>query len=170
MCSYENPWMYKNKPFDMSLEEIQEAGHYSFTYIMTSKTTGQKYIGKKLLISKRKLPPLKGKTRKRIVYRDSGWKNYWSSSKVVASMIDGGDTFDREIIALHENKRNANIHELQLQILYNCLDAEDSEGNRIFLNENINLVYYPVKDRDDRHRRMELFKDMMEQANKLLLG
>lgn len=170
MTSYENPWIYNNEPFDMTLEEIQEAGHYSFTYIMTSRNTGQKYIGKKLLISKRKLPPLKGKKRNRIVYKDSGWRKYWSSSKVVAAMMEEGDIFDREIIALHENKRNANIHELQLQILYNCLDAEDENGKRIFLNENISLVYYPVKDRDDRHRRMELFKDMMENANKLLLG
>lgn len=168
MCSYENPWIYKNKPFDMTLEEIQEAGHYSFTYIMTSRTTGQKYIGKKLLISKRKLPPLKGKTRKRIVYKDSGWRKYWSSSKVVASMIDGGDTFDREIIALHCNKRNANIHELQLQILYNCLDAEDKEGNRIFLNANIAMVYYPTSDLDERKDRIQLFNEMLEQSKLLL--
>lgn len=164
----DNPWTLNGEPFDMSLEEIQDAGWYSFTYIMTSRDTGQKYIGKKLLISKRKLPPLKGKTRKRIIYKDSGWRKYWSSSKVVQGMIDGGDIFDREIIALHVNKRNANIHELQLQILYNCLDAEDKNGQRIFLNENISMIYYPVKDRVDRAARIKLFKEMMSEAQLLL--
>jgi len=165
---YENPWIYKDEAFDMSLEEIQENGYYAFTYIMTSKNTGKKYIGKKVLISKRRLPPLKGKTRKRIVYKDSGWRKYFSSSKVVSSMIDDGDIFEREIIALHPNKRGANIHELQLQILYNCLDAEDKDGNRIFLNENISMVYYPVKDREERAQRLELFNVMMKEANLLL--
>lgn len=164
----DNPWMFKGVPFDLSLEDIQEQGHYSFTYIMTSRNTGKKYIGKKLLISKRKLPPLKGKKRKRIVFKDSGWRKYWSSSKIVEAMIEDGDIFDREIIALHPNKRGANIHELQLQILYNVLDAEDSNGERIFLNENISMIYYPVKDKAERATRIKLFKEMMSDAQLLL--
>lgn len=168
MVSYESPWIYKGEAFDMTLEEIQDAGWYSFTYVMTSEKTGKKYIGKKLLISKRKLPPLKGYKRKRIVYKDSGWRGYWSSSKVIAQMMDEGDTFTREIIALHVNKRNANLHELQLQILFNVLDAENENGERIYLNENINLVWYPVKDKEDRANRFKLFNEMMQEAQLLL--
>lgn len=167
---YDNPWIYKDEPFDMSHEDVIENGHYAFTYILTFKPTGQKYIGKKVLISKRKLPPLKGKTRKRIVLKDSSWRKYWSSSRIVAGLIEqhGEDSFEREIIAIHPNKRGANIHELQLQILYNCLDAEDKVGNRLFLNENINMVYYPVKDRVERAERLKLFNSMMKDAQLLL--
>jgi hypothetical protein len=54
-----------------------------FVYRITNKTNGMKYLGKKLFVSTNRLPPLKGKTRKRIVKKESDWKSYFGSSEEV---------------------------------------------------------------------------------------
>ena len=53
---------------------------YGFVYNIRNLITGQEYIGKKFFYSKRTLPPLKGKKRKRHVVKESDWKKYTSSS------------------------------------------------------------------------------------------
>jgi len=55
-------WHYNGKPFTSEMIE----DNLGFVYIVTDKRNGKDYIGKKGLVSKRKLPPLKGKKRKRI--------------------------------------------------------------------------------------------------------
>ena len=62
-------WTYQNQP----VTEIPE-GYIGFVYIITNKTTGQKYIGKKLAQFKRTKPPLKGKKLKRRSTVESDWR------------------------------------------------------------------------------------------------
>lgn len=136
-------WLYKGEPF--TDEMIGE--NYGFVYIITCNVTGQKYIGRKYFWSRRALPPLKGKTRKRQVKYPSNWKEYWSSSKIVAAEIEkhGYDNFTREIISIHPDKRETNYHEIALQFHLNVLEARNENGDRIYLNENIVQRFYPSK-------------------------
>ncbi len=155
-------WLYEGKEIDQEYfgTEQKECPHYGFVYIVTNNVNGRKYVGKKVLWSKRTLPPLKGKTRKRIVIKPSDWLKYWGSSKVVQADIDkyGIENFSREIIGLYPDKRETNYHELKFQIIHNVLDAVDSSGNRIWYNENIDRIYYPSKTygkkRNDEHESL----------------
>ena len=97
---YDNPWLYDNKPFTS-----KDIGEYvGFVYLITELESGKKYIGKKLFVSKRKLPPLKGKTRKRTVIKESDWKTYYGSSEEVQNLVESGVQFKREILYLCESK------------------------------------------------------------------
>ena len=119
--------------------------HYGFVYCITFNITGQMYIGKKFFWSKRTLPPLKGKTRKRHIKKESDWQEYTSSSKIVHALIDkhGIENFSFDIISLHPNKQETNYAELRAQIIFDVLDSRNKNGERLYLNENIERRYYP---------------------------
>lgn len=91
-------WYYKGKEF--TSDDI--GGHIGFVYIITDLSNGKKYIGKKKFQSKTRKPPLKGKTRRRIVVKESDWMDYYGSSEEVKSLVEelGRDNFHREILHL----------------------------------------------------------------------
>ncbi len=91
-------WYYKGEEFTSEMIE----DYIGFLYVITDRSNDKKYVGKKLLKSTRRLPPLKGKTRKRKKVVESDWKKYYGSSDEVKTMVEekGEDNFHREIITL----------------------------------------------------------------------
>ena len=77
-----------------------------FVYVISELSSSKKYVGKKLFKSKRKLPPLKGKTRKRTVIKESDWMDYYGSSDEVKALVEtlGASNFHREILHLCMSK------------------------------------------------------------------
>lgn len=132
-------WIYKGN----NITEVPE-GMKGFVYLITHQLSGKMYIGKKNFYSTRTLKPLKGKKRKRKVTKESDWRFYSSSSKYVNELIveHGVEDFTFEILMSCPDKAQTNYAELVYQIKWNVLDAIDSEGERVFLNENIALRYY----------------------------
>jgi len=59
-------WFFENTIFEPTQEELEP--WVGFVYEITDLSNNKKYIGKKLFWAVRKLPPLKGKKRKRIKY------------------------------------------------------------------------------------------------------
>lgn len=72
-------WYYNEKEFTSEMIE----DYIGFVYLITDLSNNKKYIGKKTLQSKRKLPPLKGKTRRRTKIVESNWQDYFGSSEEV---------------------------------------------------------------------------------------
>ena len=95
-------WHYNGKPFTSEMIE----DNLGFVYIVTNKKNSKLYIGKKGLIAKRKLPPLKGAKRKRIKIVETDWKTYCGSSEEVKLLVEEHvlDLFDREIVRLCKSK------------------------------------------------------------------
>jgi len=95
-------WFYNDKEF--TSEMIGE--HIGFVYLITDLSNGKKYVGKKNFLSKRRLKPLKGKTRKRTKISESDWQDYFGSSEEVKSLVEsnGRDNFKREILHLCNSK------------------------------------------------------------------
>lgn len=108
---YDNPWIYLDEPF--TSEDIGE--YIGFVYLLTDPN-GKKYVGKKLFVSKRKLPPLKGKTRRRTVVKESDWKKYYGSSEEVQTLVESNIPFKREILHLCKTKGELSYLELKEQI------------------------------------------------------
>ena len=95
-------WYYGGKEF--TSEMIDD--YIGFVYVITDLSNNKKYVGKKLFMSKRRLPPLKGKTRKRTVIKESDWMDYFGSSEEVKQLVEelGPKNFHREILHLCESK------------------------------------------------------------------
>jgi len=107
-------WNYEGREFtsDMIGEFV------GFVYCITDSRNGKKYIGKKTFKSRRTLPPLKGKTRRRKVVKESDWMMYYGSSEEVKSLVEehGGEVFNREILHLCNSKGEMSYLELKEQI------------------------------------------------------
>ena len=107
-------WYYNGEEFIS-----EKIGDYiGFVYLLTDLSNNKKYVGKKILISKRKLPPLKGKVRRRTKLVESDWQKYYGSSEEVNALVEenGPETFKREILHLCKSKGEMSYLELKEQM------------------------------------------------------
>jgi hypothetical protein len=106
---YENPWIFEGKPFtDDSVGDL-----FGFVYVITNKTAGKKYIGKKLF-TVAGYKTIKGKRKK--IRKPSDWKEYWSSSNKLKEDVAtlGKQHFTREIVRLCPNRSSASYYEAKM--------------------------------------------------------
>lgn len=122
-------WYYQNKEFTSEM-----IGDYvGFVYCLEDKRNGKKYIGKKLFKSMRKLPPLKGKKRRRTKVIESDWKTYCGSSELTQQIVEehGLEAFEREILHLCKSKGEMSYLELVEQVERKVLLSDDYYNNII---------------------------------------
>ena len=114
-------WKYKGKP----LSEVPQ-GFFGFVYIITNSKNGKKYIGRKYFGTTRRVK-VKGKTRRKIVRKESDWQTYVGSSKTLTSAIEkfGYDNFTFEILFLGETKGQVNYMEENIQHKANVMIRDD---------------------------------------------
>ena len=139
MSHYENPWIYENEIFDSDL--IKD--YYGFVYLITGKTTGRRYIGRKYFWQKRK--PRTGSKRR--VTSESDWKKYYGSCPELKDDIKkyGKLDYKRQILSLHETKGFVNFEETKQLFLNNVLSESLDDGRPLYYNSNI-LGRYMRKD------------------------
>jgi hypothetical protein len=116
-------WYYNGEEFTSEM-----IGDYvGFVYLITDLSNGKKYVGKKGLISKRKLPPLKGKTRRRTKIVETDWQDYYGSSEEVKMLVEeqGRENFHREILHLCKGKGEMSYLELKEQVDREVLFKEE---------------------------------------------
>lgn len=118
-------WTYQNELFDPAKFSYESLA--GFVYLIVDKTNDKKYVGKKNFWSTRKLPPLKGKSRKRIKKVESDWRDYYGSSEKVKSILEeyGPDRFDRYILHLCKSKGEMSYMEMKEQIDREVLFKEE---------------------------------------------
>jgi len=142
-------WYYKNKEFDPTHDEL--SSWVGFVYELEDKSNGKKYIGKKLLWSKRRLPPLKGKKRKRVQIKESDWKDYYGSNEEVKGLVEshGGDRFIRTVLRLCKTKGELSYYEAKEQF------DKDVLFDPMYYNEFIGLKVHSkhLGDIDGRRRK-----------------
>ena len=100
---------------------------YGFVYVITNRALNKKYIGKKFFWSKKTLPPLKGKKRKRRSIIESNWRDYYGSSANLMEDVEtqGKDMFHREIVYLGKGKGDLAYMEAKLQFENEVLLRDD---------------------------------------------
>jgi len=116
-------WTYQGQPFTSDM-----IGDYvGFVYQITNLQNDKKYIGKKWFWSTKKLPPLKGKKRKRTVKKESDWQKYFGSSEEVKLLVEqhGHDNFKREILRLCSTKGECTYYEAKYQFDLDVLLRDD---------------------------------------------
>ena len=132
---YENPWLYEGKPF--TSDDI--GNFFGYVYLITNKSTGKKYIGRKYFVQKRK--PKGGKRR---ITSESDWKRYYGSCPELKEDIKllGKPSFSREILSLHTTKGRTNYEETRQLFLHDVLTKTLTDGTPAFYNSNILGRYY----------------------------
>jgi hypothetical protein len=115
------------------IEENTPEGAVGFVYKIIHTPTGKFYIGKKSLTSTRRLKPLKGKVRKRVVKKASDWEKYYSSNEWIKSEVKEGRAgdFEREIIQFCFSKKSLTYWEVWWQFKLDVLSDPQS------INENL---------------------------------
>jgi hypothetical protein len=133
-------WIYNNK--EIGDDEIE--GHASFVYIITNLETGKKYIGKKIFKSIQR-KKVKGKTRKKKVEKDSGWKSYFGSNSVLLEDVEklGQDRFRREILKLCKTRGTASYWEAYYIMTHHAIISEN------FYNESLQVRVHRSHVKDD---------------------
>jgi hypothetical protein len=124
---YDNPWTINNTTF----EETDVRHFKAFVYLITDTETGIRYIGKKNFFSMHK----QSKTTRKVCVQ-SDWKKYYSSSKLLKSLVrqHGKERFKREIIRLCVTPGESTFFEQKYQFEYGVL-LEENRGR--FYNEAI---------------------------------
>jgi hypothetical protein len=132
-------WSYKGKKID-STDDMPE-GAVGFVYEVTYLPLKKKYIGKKILEVKRKLPPLKGKKRVRRVTKESDWKNYFGSNDEIKKLLQENkhESFKREILEFAYSRVQLTYIETKYQFERKVLERED------YYNSNILGKFYRGK-------------------------
>jgi len=121
-----NEWHYQGTEW-LTPEDFNPKDAYGFVYLITNKTTDQKYIGKKFFWSQKTLPITKKRKRRKKLLVESDWRKYWGSSKHLQEDIDkyGEDNFTREIIHLCKTKGECAYLEAKEQFDRDVLLTDD---------------------------------------------
>ena len=120
---------------------VDLTGMYGFVYMITNKTNGKFYIGKKPFyhnrtkkLSKKQIAEQTGRGRKATktkVQTDSGWKDYYGSSKELLADVNalGKDNFERIIIDFCDTKKQLTYAEIYHQMMYRVLFIDSYNDN-----------------------------------------
>jgi hypothetical protein len=130
-------WLYEYIP----LQDDFTTNDYGFIYKITNLETNKFYIGKKSFVhnkkkklTKKEIAEQTGPGRRsttKVEQVDSGWRNYWGSSKELLADVKllGKDKFEREIIRFCPTKKQQTYYELQYQISYSVLFTDSYNDN-----------------------------------------
>lgn len=120
-------WIHNDIVFTREDADIKiTEGYIGFVYEITDISNGKKYLGKKLLLRKKKLAPLKGQKRKRSVIEQSDWEKYYGSSETVKEAVaQRKEDFRREILCFCSSKGELSYMEAKYQFEREVLLRDD---------------------------------------------
>jgi len=100
-------WLYKGELLTESPEE-----YFGFVYLITNIKSNKKYIGRKYFGTTRRVK-VAGKKRRKVIRKDSNWREYTGSSKPLNKDINrlGKSKFKFEILVFGETKGQVNYLE-----------------------------------------------------------
>lgn len=141
----------------MEEEDIPFENAMGFIYLITQKSTGKRYIGRKLLV---KISKKLVKGRKKKIVSQSDWQKYWSSSPQIKEWIKeagGTSDFTREILCFVSSKGSLAYCEEKALYELGVLESDN------WLNSNIRSKVYRswVKPEEAKNLRkvLETLKD-----------
>lgn len=129
-------WYYEDKPFEPNDDLLQD--HVGFVYRIEEKTTGMKYIGKKLFWRTKTLPVTKSRKRRKKTKIESDWRSYFGSNKTLLerTLENPEDDYRREILILCKTKGDCSYYEAKYQFENDVLFRDDYYNEMIMCRVN----------------------------------
>jgi hypothetical protein len=130
-------WLYEYVP----LRDDFTINDYGFIYKITNLESNKFYIGKKSFfhnkkkkLTKKELAEQTGPGRRsttKVEQVDSGWRNYWGSSKELLADVKllGEDKFEKEILKFCPTKKQLTFYEIHYQIQHSVLFTDSYNDN-----------------------------------------
>jgi len=117
-------WYYEDKEFTPDESFLED--YQGFVYLLTERSTGMKYIGKKFFWKPKVLPVTKTRKRRKRTKVQSDWMKYYGSSAEVKLLIERGEaSFKREILRLCRTKGECSYFEAKYQFDHDVLLRDD---------------------------------------------
>ncbi|QBP33112.1 GIY-YIG homing endonuclease [Shigella phage Silverhawkium] len=147
--------------------EIDPAKLFGFVYLVYCKKTGQYYIGKKQFnsITKKKVA---GKTRRKVVTKESDWMVYQTSSEYIKKDIEafGEKEFDFYIIQTYYTRGGLVYGEANLQHKFDVMTKRIDSKLRLFYNANIAAIKFLTKETyEEAEKRIQKIMKLNEREN-----
>ena len=126
-------WLFDDKPLD-----APPNGAVGFVYLITNNITNKKYIGRKYFETIRRVKQ-KNKQRRKVVKKESNWREYTSSSNELNDDIIkfGINNFKFEILQFGNTRGEVNYLEENLQHKFDVLTRVLANGEFEFYNSAI---------------------------------
>lgn len=119
---------------------------FGFVYLIENTLTHQKYIGRKQLQSKTR-KKVAGRKNRKVVYKDSDWRSYVSSSEELGELILANiHQFTFTILKLCKTKRELGYSEVEEQFKREVLTKTLPDGKREYYNRNIMSRWFVQSD------------------------
>jgi hypothetical protein len=141
-------WYHEFKPYE---PETAPEEYIGFVYRIQDLDTNKKYIGKKLFWNRRKTK-VKGKSRAKYVTKESDWRTYYGSNKLLQEEVAnyGPDPeakkYYREILRFCKTKGECSYYEAKLQFEHDVILRDDYYNEYIQCRINSRHI---KKDEDD---------------------
>ncbi len=142
-------------PYKFNIDEW-----YGFVYRIVDLNTNQEYIGKKTFWNTTR-KKVKGKKNRKIIRKESDWKEYTGSSTRLNEQIleKGKENFKFQIESLHKTKASLSYNEIRKQILEDVLRTRLDDGTPKYYNRQIGSVKYipPTETEDESKMKTDIF-------------
>jgi len=133
-------WEYKGKDYDTSTM-------FGFVYLLVDKATGKGYLGKRQLWSYKKNSMTKTGT--------SVWRTYHSSSEHVKEARAEGAQFEYHMLGVFKTRAWTSYTEAYLQFVLTTMTERDSNGERLWFNNQIAAIKFIPGLDEEQHSTME---------------
>ena len=145
-------WYYEDKEFTPDESFLED--YQGFVYLLTERSTGMKYIGKKFFWKPKVLPVTKTRKRRQRTRVQSDWMKYYGSSAEVKLLIERGEaSFKREILRLCRTKGECSYFEAKYQFDHDVLLRDDYYN--AFIGCKIHGKHLPEDLRKEPTRKSE---------------
>lgn len=134
-------------------QDLIEPSSRGFIYLIVNTTNNKLYVGKKKLVTEKRVA-VEGRVNRKKVVTPSNWMNYYGSSKELLEDVAklGKDKFRRIILGAYSELHTVNYGEAEIQFNMRVLDTMN---NYQWYNKNITIkAMRPPADRAYQVRLM----------------
>lgn len=149
---------------------MEEGPYFGFTYLITNKDTGKRYVGKKQFflwdgpVGGYKCTDMGSEWWDEKAWRPNQWEEYIGSQLDLNAEIARGSVWDfrYEVLEMCRTKLDLHVSELNHMLKWDVLEAVDKDGDYLWYNKNIASLEFrpPFRKQDVKEAKEKTIEAM----------